>query len=62
LEGGSRENSLEYPDTEYYYFQMAERFGWTPEQVDNLPAHTADWLIAIAGTIEQVRADRIEKK
>jgi hypothetical protein len=37
---------------------MADRFGWTPDQVDNLPAETADWLLAIAATVEQVKADR----
>jgi hypothetical protein len=36
---------------------MAERFGWTPEQVDNLPASTADWLIAIARTVDEVKAE-----
>jgi hypothetical protein len=39
---------------------MADRFGWTPEQVDNLPVETADWLIAIATTVESVKADRIK--
>jgi hypothetical protein len=62
LEGGSREKSLEYPDQEWYYFQMADRFGWTPQQVDELPAATADWLIAIAGTVEKLQADRINDK
>jgi hypothetical protein len=61
LEGGSRENSFEYPDEQYIYYQMADRFGWTPDEVDNLPAAQADWLLAIARTVEQVRADRIEK-
>jgi hypothetical protein len=36
---------------------MAERFGWTPEQVDNLPAETADWLLAIARITEEVKAE-----
>ena len=43
------------------YYTMAERFGWTPDQVDNLPAHTADWLIAIAGMVEQVKAERMKE-
>ncbi len=38
---------------------MAERFGWTPEQVDNLPANTADWLIAIGNVVEIARAERM---
>lgn len=37
---------------------MADRFGWTPEQVDNLPAPTADWLLAIAAAVEEVKTER----
>ena len=39
---------------------MAERFGWTPEQVDNLPAGTADWLMAIARTVDEVKVERMK--
>lgn len=39
---------------------MADRFGWTPEQVDNLPAGTADWLLAIAATVAEVNNERTE--
>jgi hypothetical protein len=56
LEGGERRLDLDYPDEHWFYFQMADRFGWTPQQVDELPAETADWLIAIAGTIDKIRA------
>jgi hypothetical protein len=42
------------------YYTMAERFGWTPEQVDNLPANTADWLLAIAATVDKTKAERAE--
>lgn len=41
---------------------MAEKFGWTPEQVDNLPAGTADWLLAISAMVEEVKAERLEDK
>jgi hypothetical protein len=40
---------------------MAERFGWTPEQVDNLPAYTADWMLAISATIDQIKAKQMEQ-
>jgi hypothetical protein len=40
---------------------MAEKFGWTPDQVDNLPAGTADWLVAIAAMVESVKAEAINK-
>lgn len=39
---------------------MADRFGWTPEEVDNLPAGEADWLIAIAASVEEIKAERAE--
>jgi hypothetical protein len=56
LEGGERHEAFDYPDNEMFYFQMADRFGWTPEQVDNLPVHTADWLLAIGATIDKIKA------
>lgn len=40
---------------------MADRFGWTPDQVDNLPAATSDWLLAIAGVADEVKAERLEQ-
>jgi hypothetical protein len=61
LEGGNRHEDFDYPDEHWFYFQMADRFGWTPEQVDNLPAETSVWLLAIASTVEQVKLDRIGK-
>jgi hypothetical protein len=39
---------------------MADRFGYTPEEVDNMPAHTADWLVAIGRMVDSVKADRIK--
>jgi len=39
---------------------MADRFGWTPDQVDDLPARTADWLLAIGTTIDKVKAERLD--
>ncbi len=60
MDGGERNPAFDYPDDEWMYYTMAERFGWTPDQVDNLPANTADWLIAIAATVEKSRAERAE--
>lgn len=61
MEGGQRHEDMAYPDDQWYYYSMAERFGWTPDQVDSLPAETADWLLAIAATVEQVKADRLQQ-
>jgi hypothetical protein len=47
---------------EWFYYQFADRFGWTPEQVDELPAGRADWLLAIANTVEQAKIEQMEKK
>jgi hypothetical protein len=41
---------------------MADRFGWTPEQVDNLNPITADWLLAIANTVQQVETERMNEQ
>jgi hypothetical protein len=56
-----RSDRLVYPDEYWFYYQMADRFGWTPQEVDELPAITADWLLAIAGTIEKIKAERIDR-
>jgi len=62
LQGFQRSSDLDYPDEEWFYFKFADRFGWTPEQVDNLPAGRSDWLLAIADTVEQVKIEQMEKK
>jgi len=40
---------------------MADRFGWTPQEVDELPAITSDWLLSISSMIDRVKAERIER-
>lgn len=61
LAGGQRHEDFIYPDEQFYYFQFAHRFGWTPDQVDNLPAGTADWLVSIAGVVESIKAEKADK-
>ena len=41
---------------------MADKFGWTPDQVDNLPAPMADWILAIAGVVEEVKVEGLDKE
>jgi hypothetical protein len=43
------------------YVVYAERFGWTPEQVDRLTVEQDDWLIPIAQAFDAEREYR-EKK
>ena len=56
IEGGQRVDGFQYPDREWFYFQMADRFGWTPDQVGEVPAVLADWLLMIGATVDQVKA------
>jgi len=58
LEGQERHESFEYPDQEYFYYLAAEKFGWTPTQVDNQPAYLMDWLISIAQAVDEVKAKK----
>lgn len=58
LAGGQRHEDFIYPDEQFYYFQFANRFGWTPDQVDDLPAATAEWLLAIGSVVDRVQAER----
>lgn len=60
MKGGERHEDFSYPDEQWTYFFMADRFGWTPDQVDNLPAATADWLISIARITDEVKAEGAE--
>jgi hypothetical protein len=36
---------------------LAKKFGWTPTQADQESAVMLDWLIAIAGVVDEVKAE-----
>jgi hypothetical protein len=55
MQGGQIHGDFDYPDIEWQYFLLAERFGWTPTQVDEQPAVLVDWLIAIGNTVDEVK-------
>lgn len=40
----------------------AERWGWTPQQVDDLPLETSDWLLPIAELFDKEQEYRMEKQ
>lgn len=40
------------------YFWFAERFGWTPDQVDNMPLRVIDRLPGVAAMYDEVQAER----
>lgn len=43
------------------YALYAERWQWTPEQVDNLTLEQDDWLLPIADAMDRERVYREEK-
>jgi len=44
------------------YFMFADRFGWTPDQVDELPAVLADRMLVIAQVRDEVQAEASRSK
>jgi hypothetical protein len=61
LLGNERSENHDYPDKQYRYFLLAERFGWTPSQVDNEPAVMLDWLLAIGNVVDEVKSEQMNK-
>ena len=58
LDGNTIPNGdFDFPGREYRYFYFAERFGWTPAEIDEQPAQLLDWLQAIGDVVDQVKAD-----
>lgn len=40
------------------YFWFAERWHWTPEQVDNAPQWLVDRLPGVAAVVDEIEEDR----
>jgi hypothetical protein len=49
---------MEYPDKYWVYYLCGKQFGWTPEQVDNQPAHIVEWVLAISEVVTEVENER----
>lgn len=47
-----------YPDEHWEYYICAKEFGWTPDEVDNQPAHKVAWVIAINNIVVEVENAR----
>lgn len=60
--GGQRHENFSYPDEHYYYYILAEKFGWTPNEIDDQPAARMDWILAIATAANEAENQKIEKK
>lgn len=43
------------------YWWFAERFGWTPDQVDELPAWLAARLPTVAAVNDEIQADEMKR-
>jgi len=43
-------------------FIAAEKFGWTPEQVDEQPAYLIDWILSIGVIVDEVKANKSDSK
>ena len=37
----------ELPDRQWIYFLLGKKFGWTPMEIDQIPAIDLDWILAI---------------
>lgn len=57
LEGGERHEAFDYPDDEWLYYHCADRFGWTPAEVDEQPAYLLDYILAISKIVKEVEND-----
>lgn len=55
LQGNERHEDFHYPDTEWEYYILADRFGWTPEQVDAQPAYLVRMLLEINNVVNEVQ-------
>lgn len=42
-------------------YELADRFGWTPDEIDAAPAIRTDWMLEVARTIDRARENRREK-
>jgi hypothetical protein len=45
------------PEAEYLYWWAADRFGWTPDQVDAAPGRLLEWIRQIDAAMLRVRAN-----
>lgn len=59
LKGGERHPDFSYPDDVWVYYVCAERFGWTPDQVDDAPYALIQQLLAVAKLVEEVKAENL---
>jgi len=60
LQGNTPHEDLEYPVAEFRYWQYADRYGWTPSQVDSESAYFMDWILAIGNVKLEIEREQAE--
>lgn len=58
MQGNTPSDDLDYPVDEYRYWQLADRYGWTPSQVDAESAYYLDWILAIGNVKNEIESER----
>jgi hypothetical protein len=58
MQGNEPHVDLDYPIDEYRYWQLADRYGWTPKQVDEQPAYLLDWILAIGSLKNEIESEQ----
>jgi hypothetical protein len=59
MKGNQPHPDFDYPFSEWHYYLLAKKFGWTPMQVDEQPAALLDWLVAISTVDDEIAAERM---
>jgi hypothetical protein len=60
MQGNTPSDDLDYPVDEFKYWQLADRYGWTPSQVDNESAYLIDWILAIGSVKIEIEREQSE--
>ena len=60
LEGNRPDSSYPLPD-EFRDWQLAKKFGWTKQQIDEQPAAWLDWILRIDGVAAEAEAKAMSR-
>lgn len=61
LEGGKPDERYPLP-VEFRDWQLATKFGWTKQQIDEQPAVWLDWVLQIDGAAQEAEWKRSNSK
>jgi hypothetical protein len=57
LEGADINENYDYPNDEWFYYECAKKFGWTPLETDEQPTYVVSWMLAINRVVEEIEVD-----